>query len=255
VDFESQSLTNQRIDLFIVTLHVVLMPERNYGLRSMGRSLAAVVFFLVFMALLLALGSLVARAADNPAALATANPSGLQAAEQTSRNRFWYDIADVGLRIATLMVLSAGLVGTFAVLTSLRASAYSQIYTRFQGLLLKLADNPVLFDRMKSDEYTAEENDPTTSTATNPHRFIANAMVNLYEEAFLLYESRVLNFIDPLPADYWQSILGSMRAAFQLRYVRTHWERRQAVFSSKFNTFIREKILDFVGSKPAPDVV
>ena len=33
-----------------------------------------------------------------------------------------------------------------------------------------------------------------------------------------------------LPQDYWQSILGSMRAAFQLKYVRTHWERRPTVF-------------------------
>lgn len=222
----------------------------------MGRRLALVTFCVVAVAFVLAVGSLVARAADNQAALAAANPAGMQAVDPVSKNRFWYDIADIGLRVATLVVLSAGLVGTFAVLTSLRASSYSQIYTRFQGLLLKLADNPVLFDRMKTEEYTAEENDPTApAAATNPHRFIANAMVNLYEEAFLLYESRVLNFFDPLPADYWQSILGSMRAAFQLKYVRTHWERRQAVFSSKFNAFVRSQILDFGGSNPAPDVV
>jgi hypothetical protein len=222
----------------------------------MGRKLAVVAFSTVLAAFVLAVGSLVARAADQPGALAAANPAALQAADQTGRNRIWYDVADIGLRVATLVVLSAGLVGTFAVLTSLRASSYSQIYTRFQGLLLKLADNPELFDRMKAEEYTAAENDNSTpAAATNPHRFIANAMVNLYEEAFLLYESRVLNFIDPLPADYWQSILGSMRAAFQLKYVRTHWERRQAVFSSKFNSFVRDQILHFAGSNPAPDVV
>jgi hypothetical protein len=69
-------------------------------------------------------------------------------------------------------------------------------------------------------------------------------MVNLYEEAFLLYESRVLAVFDTVPEDYWQSMLGSMRAAFRLRYVRTHWERRQSAFSSKFNRFVREQVLD-----------
>ena len=80
-------------------------------------------------------------------------------------------------------------------------------------------------------------------------------MVNLYEEAFLLYESRVLSIIDPLPQDYWQSILGSMRAAFQLKYVRTHWERREVVFSPRFNAFVRAKVLAFAGERPGPDVV
>ena len=37
--------------------------------------------------------------------------------------------------------------------------------------------------------------------------------------------------------------LGSMRAAFQLKYVRTHWEKRQAVFSPKFNRFVRDHVL------------
>ena len=164
-------------------------------------------------------------------------------------------MADIGLRIATVIVLGAGLVGTFAVLTSLRANAYSQIYTRFQSLLLKLADHPELFDQLKADVYTEEENNPLIQTPAKPHRFIANVMVNLYEEAFLLYESRVLSIIDPLPQDYWQSILGSMRAAFQLKYVRTHWELRSAVFSPRFNAFVREKILAYTGTNPAPDVV
>jgi hypothetical protein len=222
----------------------------------MGRRLAVLTVSVVGVALGLAVVSLVARAAGGPeAAVQAANPAPAQAAEPATRGRIWYDAADIGLRCATLCVLMAGLVGTFAVLTSLRASSYGQIYTRFQTLLLKLADHPELFDRMKQEDYTADENDPTSTTAAKPHRFLANTMVNLYEEAFLLYDSRVLSVIDPLPQDYWQSILGSMRAAFQLRYVRTHWERRQAVFSGRFNAFVREKVLTFEGEKPAPDVV
>ncbi len=46
-------------------------------------------------------------------------------------------------------------------------------------------------------------------------------------------------------------MLGSMRSAFQLKYVRTHWEIRQDVFSPKFNRFIREEILE-PGKQPAP---
>jgi hypothetical protein len=157
----------------------------------------------------------------------------------------WYDIADVLLRVCTLMVLSGGLVGTFAVLVSLRASAYSQIYGRFQGVLLKMADRPDLFDKMKREEYTAAENDANNlDDPTKPHRFLANCIVNLYEEAFLLHESKVLSVIDTVPEDYWQSMLGSMRAAFQLKYVRTHWEQRQSAFSSRFNQFVREDVLN-----------
>lgn len=163
--------------------------------------------------------------------------------------------ADLALRIATLIVISGGLIGTFAILTSLRASAFSQMYGRFQTVLLKFADNPELFDRLKHDEYTDAENDPHHPHAiTTPHRFVANAMVNMYEEAFLLNQSRVLSFIPTVPADYWQSMLGSMRAAFQLPYVRTHWEKRQAVFSASFNRFVKEQIIDYAGVNPAPDV-
>ena len=36
------------------------------------------------------------------------------------------------------------------------------------------------------------------AVATNPHRFFANAIINLYEEAFLLYDSRVLTVREPL---------------------------------------------------------
>lgn len=221
----------------------------------MGRRVAVLTVGVVGVAVGLAFVSLVARAAGGPeAAMQAANPAA-PAAEPATKSRLWYEAADVGIRCATLCVLMAGLVGTFAVLTSLRASAYGQIYTRFQTLLLKLADHPELFDRMKQEDYTADENDPTSTAPAKPHRFLANTMVNLYEEAFLLYDSRVLSIIDPLPQDYWQSILGSMRAAFQLRYVRTHWERRQAVFSSRFNAFVREKVLAFEGERPAPDVV
>lgn len=224
----------------------------------MGRKVAVLVFGAVCVAVGLTAVSLVAQAAAGPdqAALQAVNPATPQAADPGTRSRLWYDVADLGLRCATLLVLGAGLVGTFAVLTSLRASAYSQIYTRFQSLLLKLAEHPELFDRMKTEEYTSEENDPAAAkAATNPHRFIANAMVNLYEEAFLLYESRVLSVIDPLPADYWQSILGSMRAAFQLKYVRSHWQTREQVFSPRFNAFVRDQILGYQGANPAADVV
>ena len=158
--------------------------------------------------------------------------------------RDWYDAADIVLRVVTIVVLSGGLLGTFAVITSLRASAYSQIYSRFQGVLLKLAEHPHLFERMKRDEYTLAEDDPTDPhSQTNPHRFIANCIVNLYEEAFLLYNSRVLSIIDTVPDDYWQSMLGSMRSAFRLKYVRTHWEHRQPSFSPKFNRFVKEEVL------------
>ncbi|HEY2785340.1 MAG TPA: hypothetical protein VGJ05_10220 [Fimbriiglobus sp.] len=170
--------------------------------------------------------------------------------------RDWVDYADLVLRVVTLLAISFGLIGTFAVLTSLRASAYGQIFGRFQGVLLKLADHPDLFDRMKKEEYTDAENDPNSpAVATNPHRFFANAIINLYEEAFLLYDSRVLSVIDPLPADYWVSMLGSMRAAFQLKYVRTHWEKRQAAFSPRFNHYVRDEIVGFVGTQPAAAVV
>lgn len=162
---------------------------------------------------------------------------------------------DVMLRGLTLLVLTAGLVSTFALLTSLRTAAYSQLYGRFQTLLLKLAENPELFDRLKREEYTDAENDPHHPQAiTSPHRFVANAMVNMYEEAYLLNRSRVLGIIRPVPAEYWQSMLGSMRAAFQLRYVRTHWAKRQSVFSASFNRFVQQEIINFRGENPAPDV-
>ena len=183
-------------------------------------------------------------------------PNAAPAAAVPAKLHDWFDYADFIFRVVTILVLAGGLVGTLAVLTSLRASAYGQIFGRFQGVLLKLADHPDLFDRLKTEEYTEAENDPNNPTvATNPNRFFANAIVNLYEEAFHLYNSRVPSVIDPLSADYWESLLGSMRAAFQLKYVRTHWETRQAVFSPKFNQYVRDEILGYTGTNPAPDVV
>lgn len=157
------------------------------------------------------------------------------------KGRDWFDLVDIGLRLGTLCALLGGLVGTFAVLTSLRASTYSQMYGRFQAMLLKLAEHPEWFERMRRDEYTDAEEGP--DGPTHPHRFAANAMVNLYEEAFLLSRARVLAVFGTMPADYWESMVGSMRAAFQLRYVRTHWERRQHCFSQSFNRFVRDEIL------------
>jgi hypothetical protein len=200
----------------------------------MERKLAVLLLLAVAVTLGLTVGVVYAQVGAAPPAAAPA----------AAKVRDWYDYADVILRVGTLIVLSGGLVGTFAVLTSLRAGVYSQIYGRFQGVLLKMVEHPQLFERMKREEYTAAEDDPTnTNGSTHPQRFLANCMVNLYEEAFLIHEARVLSVIDTVPDDYWQSMLGSMRAAFQLRYVRTHWERRQAVFSPKFNRFVREAIL------------
>lgn len=160
------------------------------------------------------------------------------------KTRDWFDFVDVGIRLASLSVFLCGLVGTFALLTSLRASTYSQMYGRFQAMLLKLAEHPEWFERMKRDEYTVAEDDPAHPEGlTQPHRFVANAMVNLYEEAYMLSQARVLSLFDAMPADYWESMVGSMRSAFQLRYVRTHWERRQSCFSTGFNRFVREQIL------------
>ncbi len=162
------------------------------------------------------------------------------------KTRDWFDMVDLVFRLVTIMIFACGLLGTFAVLTSLRANVYSQMYTRFQGVLLRLAQDPELFDKMKRDEYTVAEDDPyRVETPTNAHRFIANAMVNLYEEAFMLHEARILNVIDYLPNDYWLSMLGSMRAAYRLKYLRTHWEVRQIVFTPKFNRFVREQILPY----------
>jgi hypothetical protein len=196
----------------------------------------------IFMALLCALPAKI-QAVEQQETQTTTKDNAPQASQE-NKSKVWYDRIDIGLRLATVTVLSLGLVGTFAVLTSLRASAYSQIYSRFQALLLRLSENPELFDRMKTEEYTDAENNPNSvDEKTKPHRFIANVMVNLYEEAYLLYKSRILLIFDPLPSDYWQSILGSMQSAFQLKYVRTHWEKRQQVFSNKFNQFIRDEIL------------
>ena len=155
--------------------------------------------------------------------------------------RDWFDLVDLGLRLATLCVFVGGLVGTFAVLTSLRASAYGQVYGRFQTTLLKLAEHPEWFERMKRDEYTAAEEGP--DGPAHAHRFAANAMVNMYEEAFMLSRARVLRVFGMMPADYWESMVGSMRSAFRLRYVRTHWERRQDCFPPTFNAFVRDEIL------------
>ncbi len=200
----------------------------------MERKIALLLLLVVAVAMGLAVGVAYAQSGTAPPLPAAA----------PAKVRDWYDFADIVLRVATIAILSGGIVGTFAVLTSLRAGAYSQIYGRFQGVLLKLADHPHLFERMKREEYTAAEDDPTNeSTPTNPQRFLANCIVNLYEEAFLLHDSRVLSVIDTVPEDYWQSMLGSMRAAFALRYVRTHWELRQAAFSPKFNRFVREEVL------------
>ena len=199
----------------------------------MARKLALLLVLVAAVVLGVAVGVAYAQAAPAP-----------MPAVPPAKARDWYDFADVLLRVATLVVLSGGLVGTLAVLASLRAGAYSQIYGRFQGVLLKLVEHPHLFERMKREEYTAAEDDPTDPHGpTNPHRFLANCIVNLYEEAFLLYDSRVLSVIDTVPEDYWKSMLGSMRAAFQLKYVRTHWERRQAAFSPKFNQFVRDEVL------------
>lgn len=218
----------------------------------MERKLALILLLSVGTAVGVACGVVIAQGPPAPVVQAPAPGAPVPPAKV----RDWFDYADIVFRVVTLLVLSAGLVSTFAVLTSLRASAYGQIYGRFQGVLLKLADHPDLFDRMKRDEYTDAENDPNNpSTATKPHRFYANAIINLYEEAFLLYDSKVLSVIDPLPADYWVSMLGSMRGAFQLKYVRTHWEKRQSAFSSKFNRFVKREILDYAGTHPAADVV
>ncbi len=205
----------------------------------MERKIAFVLILSVGIACGLGVGVLFAQPVE-PSNLAIARVDAVPAVKV----RDWYDAADIVLRVVTIVVLSGGLLGTFAVITSLRASAYSQIYSRFQGVLLKLAEHPHLFERMKRDEYTLAEDDPTDPhSQTNPHRFIANCIVNLYEEAFLLYNSRVLSIIDTVPDDYWQSMLGSMRSAFRLKYVRTHWEHRQPSFSPKFNRFVKEEVL------------
>lgn len=205
----------------------------------MERKIAFVLFLSVGIACGLGVGVLFAQPVE-PSNLAIARVD----AGPAVKVRDWYDAADIVLRVVTIVVLSGGLLGTFAVITSLRASAYSQIYSRFQGVLLKLAEHPHLFERMKRDEYTLAEDDPADPhSQTNPHRFIANCIVNLYEEAFLLYNSRVLSIIDTVPDDYWQSMLGSMRSAFRLKYVRTHWEHRQPSFSPKFNRFVKEEVL------------
>ena len=205
----------------------------------MERKIAFVFILSVGIACGLGVGVLFAQPVE-PSNLAIARVDAVPAVKV----RDWYDAADIVLRVVTIVVLSGGLLGTFAVITSLRASAYSQIYSRFQGVLLKLAEHPHLFERMKRDEYTLAEDDPTDPhSQTNPHRFIANCIVNLYEEAFLLYNSRVLSIIDTVPDDYWQSMLGSMRSAFRLKYVRTHWEHRQPSFSPKFNRFVKEEVL------------
>jgi hypothetical protein len=152
--------------------------------------------------------------------------------------RDWFDFLDIGLRIATLCVFLGGLVGTFAVLTSLRASAYSQMYSRFQALHLKFAEHPDWFDRMRAEEFIGDDAGPTP-----PYRFAANALVNLYEEAFMLSEAKVLAVFDLMPDDYWVSMVESMKESFRLRYVRTHWERRQACYTPTFNRFVKEQIL------------
>jgi len=201
-------------------------------------------FFLLFVGIACGLGAgvLFAQPINTPASFAT--PRAEVVPNPAAKVRDWYDAADIVLRIVTILVLSGGLLGTFAVITSLRASAYSQIYSRFQGVLLKLAEHPHLFERMKREEYSLAEDDPTDPhSQTNPHRFIANCIVNLYEEAFLLYNARVLSVIDTVPDDYWQSMLGSMRSAFRLKYVRTHWEYRQPSFSPKFNRFVKDEVL------------
>jgi hypothetical protein len=223
------------------------------GGRDVERKLALIFLISVGVAVGVAAGVVIAQ--GPPAPHGNPNPAPGNP-DPPGKVRDWFDVADIVFRVVTLLVLSGGLIGTFALLTSLRASAYGQIYGRFQVMLLKLADHPELFDRMKKEEYTDAENDPNEQTvATNPHRFYANAIVNLYEEAFLLHDARVLTVIDPLPADYWASMLGSMRAAFQLKYVRTHWEKRQSAFSSRFNTYVRTEIMGYSGQHPAADVV
>lgn len=155
------------------------------------------------------------------------------------KTRDWYDFMDIGLRIATICIFLGGLVGTFAVLTSLRASTYSQMYGRFQAILLKLAEHPEWYERMRREEYAGDSPDGSVQ----PHRFAANALVNVYEEAFMLSEAKVLSVFGTMPADYWESMVGSMRESFRLPYVRTHWERRQSCYTPTFNRFVREVIL------------
>lgn len=161
-----------------------------------------------------------------------------------TRSRDWIDVVDLVLRAASLGVFLVGLLGTFAVLTSLRSTVYAQMYGRFQTMLLKLAEHPEWYDGLKRDTFLASDEDPAKwDTPTQPHRFVANAMVNMYEEAYLLNEARVLSVIDTMTDDYWESMLGSMRAAFRLRYIRTHWELRQAMYSPRFNVFVRDVVL------------
>lgn len=155
------------------------------------------------------------------------------------KTRDWFDYVDIGLRLATLCVFLGGLVGTFAVLTSLRASTYSQMYNRFQTLHLKLAEHPDWHDRMRTEEYTGDD----AGGPTPPYRFAANAMVNLYDEAFMLSETKVLTVFDMMPDDYWVAMVRTMREWFKLRYVRTQWERRQGCYTPAFNRFVKDEIL------------
>ena len=114
----------------------------------MERKIAFVLILSVGIACGLGVGVLFAQPVE-PSNLAIARVD----AGPAVKVRDWYDAADIVLRVVTIVVLSGGLLGTFAVITSLRASAYSQIYSRFQGVLLKLAEHPHLFERMKRDEY------------------------------------------------------------------------------------------------------
>ncbi len=101
------------------------------------------------------------------------------------KSRDWYDVADIIIRLVTTAIFTFGLIGTFALLTSLRASRTARFMAVSKVFLLKHSDNPQLFERMKREEYTRAEDNPNDSNEpTKPHRFLANCIVNLYEKRF-----------------------------------------------------------------------
>lgn len=76
----------------------------------MERKLALLLLLVVAVAMGLAVG----------VAYAQSGAAAPQPTTAPAKVRDWYDFADIVLRVATIAILSGGIVGTFAVLTSLR---------------------------------------------------------------------------------------------------------------------------------------
>lgn len=179
-----------------------------------------------------------------PTSPSLAGPAAPAAPPVQDKHRDAVDWLDLGLKAVLAAVAVVAMCGTWVAaangLRTLLGAGYSQLYARYQAIALRLADHPEWHRALATEKCVAD-----VALAGQHHHFIAVALLNMYEEAFLVLEQNPLriNRLDPpIRQEAWDSIRRSMCSAFGLEYLFTYWERRKSDFSVDFAHYIDSEV-------------